>query len=144
MAEAYKELYDATTKIWNTLRKQVDRAVEMKTATKAINTQYWGAHQRFYREMCLGVKCPKLVELAKEALANGMCVVIGLQSTGEARMNDKVMQTGNIKQTKLLSAAKAFLEHVVEVCTPSATSAERAALLTEIAELPLPANPLDT
>jgi hypothetical protein len=84
------EVYDATTEIWYKLWKQVEKAADTGTANRSIKTQYWGAHQRFYREMCLGVKCPKLVELAKNALENGMCVVIGLQSTGEARMNDKV------------------------------------------------------
>ena len=37
---------------------------------------------------------PGLVRLAKEALAEGKCVVIGLQSTGEARTADVISQQG--------------------------------------------------
>lgn len=142
VSDIYKRLYDATTEIWFEIGKHVDRAKE-KGAPRGLSTQYWGAHQRFYREMCLGVKCPKLVELAKEALANGLCVVIGLQSTGEARMNDLVMSLGNVKHTELLSAAKAFLLHVVEKACIAASRAEKQALMDRIEKLPLPPNPLD-
>lgn len=41
-----------------------------------------GQHQRFFRDLALGAKVPRLVELAKSKLKEGMCVVIGLQSTG--------------------------------------------------------------
>lgn len=34
--------------------------------------------------LCIGLKVDRAVELAKDAVANGMCAVIGLQSTGES------------------------------------------------------------
>jgi len=46
---------------------------------------YWGAHQRFFRSLCIAAKVDKAIELSKQALAEDKCVVIGLQSTGEAR-----------------------------------------------------------
>lgn len=46
---------------------------------------FWGAHQRFFRCLCLWVKVERVVALTKAAIADGKCVVIGLQSTGEAR-----------------------------------------------------------
>jgi hypothetical protein len=46
---------------------------------------FWGAHQRFFNQLCLGAKVPAVIRIAKQALAAGQCVVIGLQSTGEAR-----------------------------------------------------------
>eukprot|EP00904_Undaria_pinnatifida_P010905 jgi/Undpi1/6945/HiC_scaffold_21.g09419.m1 len=42
---------------------------------------YWAAHQRFFRSMCVAFKVDKAVEITKKALADDMCVVIGLQST---------------------------------------------------------------
>ena len=42
--------------------------------------------------LCLQV--PWLVQMAKQALAEGKCVVIGLQSTGEARTADVVSERG--------------------------------------------------
>jgi hypothetical protein len=46
--------------------------------------------QRFFRHMCMSAKVPAVVKLAKEALAENKCVVIGLQSTGEARTEEAV------------------------------------------------------
>ena len=46
--------------------------------------------QRFFRHMCMSAKVPAVVRLAKEALAEEKCVVIGLQSTGEARTEEAV------------------------------------------------------
>ena len=60
-----------------------------ETETKSITgvmRQFWGAHQRFFNQMCMGAKVPAAIRLAKRALENNQCVVIGLLSTGESRM----------------------------------------------------------
>lgn len=46
--------------------------------------------QRFFRYMCMSAKVPAAVRLSKQALVDGKCVVIGLQSTGEARTEEAV------------------------------------------------------
>lgn len=46
--------------------------------------------QRFFRHMCMSSKVPAAVRLSKQALEEGKCVVIGLQSTGEARTEEAV------------------------------------------------------
>jgi len=51
---------------------------------KMWKAQFWAAHQRFYRSMLMAAKVESVAQLSKEALNDGMCVVIGLQSTGEA------------------------------------------------------------
>lgn len=40
--------------------------------------------------MCMSAKVPATVRLAKQALVDEKCVVIGLQSTGEARTEEAV------------------------------------------------------
>ena len=40
--------------------------------------------------MCMSAKVPTVVELAKQALQQNKCVVVGLQSTGEARTEEAV------------------------------------------------------
>lgn len=40
--------------------------------------------------MCISAKVPAVVRIAKEALTEGKCVVVGLQSTGEARTEEAV------------------------------------------------------
>ena len=56
--------------------------------------RYWGCHQRFFKSLCMGLKVPTLVAVAKKALADGHCVVIGLQSTGEAMAGRIVEENG--------------------------------------------------
>lgn len=46
--------------------------------------------QRFFRHMCMSAKVPAAVRIAKQALTEEKCVVIGLQSTGEARTEEAV------------------------------------------------------
>ena len=43
---------------------------------------------------CVPAQVPGLVRMSKEALAQGKCVVIGLQSTGEARTVDVIAERG--------------------------------------------------
>lgn len=45
---------------------------------------YWSAMQRFFKLLCVNMKLGAVVSIAKEAIARGDCVVVGLQSTGEA------------------------------------------------------------
>lgn len=58
-----------------------------------------GAHQRFFRSLCISLKVPRAIEICKRAIAAGQCVVIGLQTTGQAAddalYGDKDTTTGN-------------------------------------------------
>lgn len=52
---------------------------------KTMWGQFWSAHQRFFKYLCIAAKVKHAVGVAREAVKCGKCVVIGLQSTGEAR-----------------------------------------------------------
>jgi len=71
-----------------------------------------GTHQRFFNQLCLGAKVPAVVRIAKEALKNNQCVVIGLQSTGEARTDAYISEFG-FDGKEFLSTSKLFIEHVM-------------------------------
>ena len=45
--------------------------------------------------MCIAAKVSRCVQITKDAIKDGQCVVIGLQSTGEARMRQELMDRGN-------------------------------------------------
>ena len=45
---------------------------------------FWSSHQRFFRSLCIASKVNHAISLSKKALEEDKCVVIGLQSTGEA------------------------------------------------------------
>jgi hypothetical protein len=42
---------------------------------------YWSCHQRFFKLLCVSMKVPVVVRHAREALAAGQSVVLGLQTT---------------------------------------------------------------
>jgi hypothetical protein len=44
---------------------------------------FWGAHQRFFKQLCMAMKVPALVADGLQALDEGNAVIVGLQSTGE-------------------------------------------------------------
>lgn len=52
---------------------------------KTMWGQFWSAHQRFFKYLCIASKVNHAVMVARESIKMGKCVVIGLQSTGEAR-----------------------------------------------------------
>ena len=55
--------------------------------------QFWGSHQRFFRQMLLSAKVPHLAKLALEHVhTRNMAVVIGLQSTGESNIGQAMEQ----------------------------------------------------
>ena len=55
---------------------------------------FWSAHQRFFRSLCIASKVDTAISLAKKALDDGHCCVIGLQSTGEARSKGAAAAAG--------------------------------------------------
>lgn len=78
-----------------------------KKKNKTMWGQFWAAHQRFFKYMCIAAKVPETIRQAKEALQDDKCVVIGLQSTGEARTMEQLEQddgelTGFISTIKLV------------------------------------------
>ncbi|CAM6105098.1 unnamed protein product [Calypogeia fissa] len=94
-----KKMYYFATQFWNELRCDLMVALEGVQEKRPHQNQlwrmYWASHQRFFRHLCMSAKVPAAVRLAKEALTEGKCVVIGLQSTGEARTEEAVIKHGN-------------------------------------------------
>jgi len=82
---------------------------------------FWAAHQRFFRHMCMAAKVPCVVKLAKEAIEAGKCVVIGLQSTGEAHTADvvgKIPKGEDFVLDDFVSGPKELLSRLVEQYYP--------------------------
>ncbi|KAL0035121.1 hypothetical protein WJX79_001613 [Trebouxia sp. C0005] len=99
--------YAAAASMWNQLRREFLYAAEQagvaerdaglpKKRGSLLWRSFWASHQRFFRHMCMAAKIPCLVRMSKAALQEGKCVVIGLQSTGEARTADVVAERGEL------------------------------------------------
>ncbi|KAL7592215.1 hypothetical protein Lser_V15G33893 [Lactuca serriola] len=93
------EVYKKAAEFWAELRVELLSASAFLGDEKPSSSQlwrlYWANHQRFFRYVCMSAKVPAVVKLAKQALMDNKCVVIGLQSTGEARTEDAVTRYGN-------------------------------------------------
>eukprot|EP01018_Ginkgo_biloba_P030722 Gb_10957 [translate_table: standard] len=93
-----QEMYTEATRLWAELRVELMRASSCLYDERPNLSQlwrlYWASHQRFFRHMCMSAKVPAAVRLAKQALSEDKCVVIGLQSTGEARTEEAVTKYG--------------------------------------------------
>lgn len=92
-------VYDAAVQVWCDLRAALHEAlaaigpVEGKDPWKP----FYAAQQRFFKLLCVSMKVPTVVREAQEALAGGGCVVIGLQSTGEAAADALNLQPGETR-----------------------------------------------
>jgi hypothetical protein len=67
----------------------------------------------------MGAKVDRIVQEAQQALADGNCVVVGLQSTG-ASGTESFIDSGLWNTESMISTAAAFLHNVV-CCRPVLT-----------------------
>lgn len=81
---------------------------------RGLMSLFWGTHQRFFKQLCMSIKVPELVRRAKAALKEGHAVVIGLQSTGEARLADAVKAAEAEEDLEDFRGLRALLEHLID------------------------------
>uniref|UniRef100_A0A8C3J721 Protein strawberry notch homolog 2 n=1 Tax=Calidris pygmaea TaxID=425635 RepID=A0A8C3J721_9CHAR len=108
--QQYKVVYDKAAKLaadWIGLESR-----------KSLWGQFWSAHQRFFKYLCIAAKVRRLVELAKEELAKDKCIVIGLQSTGEARTRE-VLDENDGHLNCFVSAAEGVFLSLIQKHFPS-------------------------
>ncbi|GAV64893.1 PHD domain-containing protein/Helicase_C_4 domain-containing protein/AAA_34 domain-containing protein [Cephalotus follicularis] len=111
------EMYKKAAEFWAELRVELLSASAFLLNEKPSSSQlwrlYWSSHQRFFRHMCMSAKVPVTVRLAKQALMDDKCVVIGLQSTGEARTEEAVTKYG-LELDDFISGPRELLLKFVE------------------------------
>jgi hypothetical protein len=126
MTPRERAMYDGAAAAWHAVRQGLDACLtltgrdNLKTRGQ-FHKQYWAAHQRFFRSMCVSLKLPSAVREARAALAAGHCVVIGLQSTGEAAAADLQLTHGT-ELPCLISSCKAGLRFFVERHVPTSAA----------------------
>lgn len=82
------DMYNGAVYLWQTVRRELAAAIELTGGGGqaggggSIWRMFWSAQQRFFKLLCVSLKTPTVVEASQKALADGCCVVIGLQSTG--------------------------------------------------------------
>ncbi|KAK3607117.1 hypothetical protein CHS0354_014268 [Potamilus streckersoni] len=113
------KMYDTAAHVWNELRKALESAVvRTDTSNRSTWSQFWSSHQRFFKQLCMGMKVPFIIKEAKEALATGHCVVIGLQTTGEASLESELLKSkGSV--TGFVSLCREIIVRFIEQFFPT-------------------------
>lgn len=110
------ELYDKCVKLWSQVLHSYTEAAELVNADpkmfKTTWNQFWLSHQRFFKYLRIAAKVKYAVELANEAIKCGKCVVIGLQSIGEAWTLDQIEKESEV--SKFVSTAKGVLQTLID------------------------------
>ncbi|KAG9510530.1 Protein strawberry notch-like 1, partial [Fragariocoptes setiger] len=121
LTQEYIDIYNQSVDLWVDAKIKFDRAIELFQPTphekKQIWTQFWSAHQRFFKYLCIGAKVPHVVEHTLEAVKEGKCAVIGLQSTGEAKTLEYIEECGDVND--FISTARAVFESLIEHYFPA-------------------------
>uniref|UniRef100_A0A4W3J911 Protein strawberry notch homolog 1 n=1 Tax=Callorhinchus milii TaxID=7868 RepID=A0A4W3J911_CALMI len=109
LSHDYIKMYNKAVRLWVEAREKFQMAAELIDAEqrmkKSMWGQFWSAHQRFFKYLCIASKVRRIVQLAREEIKNGKCVVIGLQSTGEARTLE-ALEEGGARDVCLISAER--------------------------------------
>ncbi|DBA72580.1 TPA: hypothetical protein ACH3X2_010333 [Trebouxia sp. C0005] len=144
-------MYDAAAAIWLQVKEAIDDCKESGLIDphqkKLISGQYYSAQLRFFRQLCTAAKVDTVSKLAQKMLDEGKCVVIGLQSTGEARTEamvaakEKATGADDNDFDSFVEPASLILSTVIKFMP--ASYPDRARLLEKAENMKLPGNPLD-
>uniref|UniRef100_A0A6I8P8R0 Protein strawberry notch homolog 2 n=1 Tax=Ornithorhynchus anatinus TaxID=9258 RepID=A0A6I8P8R0_ORNAN len=116
----YERVYNRAARLWEEAFFVFQKAADCigLESRKSLWGQFWSAHQRFFKYLCIAAKVRRLVELAKEELARDKCIVIGLQSTGEARTRE-VLDENDGRLNCFVSAAEGVFLSLIQKHFPS-------------------------
>uniref|UniRef100_A0A669C7V3 Protein strawberry notch homolog 1 n=1 Tax=Oreochromis niloticus TaxID=8128 RepID=A0A669C7V3_ORENI len=122
LTQEYINMYNKSVRLWVSARERFQQAANLMDAEqrmkKSMWGQFWSAHQRFFKYLCIASKVRRVVQLAREEVQNGKCVVIGLQSTGEARTLE-ALEEGGGELNDFVSTAKGVLQSLIEKHFPA-------------------------
>ncbi|OWF49684.1 Protein strawberry notch [Mizuhopecten yessoensis] len=152
-----RKMYDTAAHVWNELRKALESAITRTGFSGGrMWAQFWASHQRFFKQLCIGMKLPSVIKEAKEALEAGYCAVIGLQTTGEASLEAEIGKnkgeiTGFVSLCReiLLRFITQFFPTMIESqnpedSVPDSWSVQAKTMLLDFArKISLPNSPLD-
>uniref|UniRef100_A0AAY4EDB4 Protein strawberry notch homolog 2 n=1 Tax=Denticeps clupeoides TaxID=299321 RepID=A0AAY4EDB4_9TELE len=114
LEEDFRLVYNKSAKLWAEALAVFSQAADELgiSSRKSLWGQFWSSHQRFFKYLCITAKVTSLVELAKKELDAGKCIVIGLQSTGEARTRE-VLDENDGHLDRFVSAAEGVFQSLV-------------------------------
>uniref|UniRef100_A0A1I8Q2D4 Protein strawberry notch n=1 Tax=Stomoxys calcitrans TaxID=35570 RepID=A0A1I8Q2D4_STOCA len=122
LSKDFRRIYDESVQLWvEAMHKFIEAADLIDAESRMKKTmwgQFWSSHQRFFKYLCIAAKVNHVVHIAREAIKYGKCVVIGLQSTGEARTLEQLEREDG-ELTDFVSTAKGVFQSLVEKHFPA-------------------------
>ncbi|XP_037935449.1 protein strawberry notch isoform X2 [Teleopsis dalmanni] len=122
LSKDFRKVYDQSVELWVEAMQKFTEAAELIDAEsrmkKTMWGQFWSSHQRFFKYLCIAAKVNHAVHVAREAIKYGKCVVIGLQSTGEARTLEQ-LERDDGELNDFVSTAKGVFQSLVEKHFPA-------------------------
>jgi hypothetical protein len=119
-SSSFIRVYDKSVKLWVQFVESFTEVFHLLKVDlnmrKTIWTQFWAAHQRFFKLLIIAAKVKHTIKLAKKSVKNGKCAVIALQSTGEART---LAQLKDGEVSDFISTAQGVLKSLIENHFPS-------------------------
>ena len=122
LSKKFIRLYNQCVDLWVDARLKFEKALELmegeSNIKKAVWAQFWASHQRFFKYLCIASKVKYAVNLSREALKDEKSVVIGLQSTGEAKTLEQLEENGG-ELNDFVSTAKAVFQSLIDKHFPA-------------------------
>ena len=116
-----RKIYDDSVNLWVEMLHKFTEAADLIDADKKMKKtmwgQFWSSHQRFFKYLCIASKVKHVCKVSEEEQRLGKCVVIGLQSTGEARTLEQVEKEEELSD--FVSTSKGVLSSLVEKHFPA-------------------------
>ncbi|XP_016090140.1 protein strawberry notch homolog 2-like isoform X2 [Sinocyclocheilus grahami] len=118
--EEFKLVYNKAARLWAEALELFTRAADTLglASRKSLWGQFWASHQRFFKYLCIAAKVRRLVDLAHTEMQHGKCIVIGLQSTGEARTRE-LLDENDGHLDRFVSAAEGVFQSLVQKHFPT-------------------------
>ncbi|XP_016944641.3 protein strawberry notch homolog 1 [Drosophila suzukii] len=122
MPKCFRKSYNLAAELWAEINKKFQRACRLmcieNRVQKIITCQFWCAHQRFFKNLCIASKVDHVVKMTRQATRMGKAVVIGLQSTGESRTLEH-LERHQGKLNTFVSTSKMIIQSFVEKHFPA-------------------------
>ena len=121
LSKEQRKMYNDACDLLSLIRGACVEAVNRTGSDrKSIMGAYWSVHQRFFKLLCISMKVPNVIAKANEALAQGNCVVIGLQTTGEAQDSSADLKFGDdVTKWGFVSTTREMLVSFLHVHFPT-------------------------
>ncbi|KAH8244499.1 hypothetical protein KR026_011858, partial [Drosophila bipectinata] len=122
MSKDFRKMYNFAAELWAEINKKFQKACRLmcveSRVQKIITCQFWCAHQRFFKNLCIAAKVNHVVRMTRQATRMGKAVVIGLQSTGESRTLEH-LERHHGKLNSFVSTSKMIIQSFVEKHFPA-------------------------